>query len=68
VARLRDRVADLDRELAAEREEKERERYAARHDVLTGLSSRLCLAEQAGRFLATPQPVAAMMDRTGLSS
>jgi diguanylate cyclase (GGDEF)-like protein len=65
VARLRDRIADLDRELAAEREEKERERYAARHDVLTRLPNRLYLTEHASRFLATPQPAAAMMDLNG---
>lgn len=65
VTRLRQRVADLHRELADERREKERERYAARHDALTGLPNRLCLSEQAAVLLATPQPAVAMMDLDG---
>jgi diguanylate cyclase (GGDEF)-like protein len=65
VARLRVRVADLHRQLADERCEKERERHAARHDALTGLPNRLCLTEQAGAYLATPQPAVAMIDLDG---
>lgn len=62
VARLRDVVAELHRELADERQHKERERYAARHDPLTGLPNRLLLTELAVALLASPRPALLLLD------
>lgn len=62
VRRLRAANVALERELADERREKERLRYAARHDPLTGLPNRRSLIEQADRLLVSPRPALAVMD------
>jgi diguanylate cyclase (GGDEF)-like protein len=62
LARLRDTIEDLRRELVDERQRHDQERYAARHDSLTGLPNRLCLTEQAGVLLATSRPAVALID------